>query len=134
MIVADASALLEMLWRRPAGDRLNLRLRDSSDSVHVPHLTDLEVVNALRTLAAPGAGAGAASDALDRYRALRLWRHPHEPLIDRIWELRHNLSAYDASYVALAERLDAPLFTCDRRLARAPGHAARIELLLPSSM
>ncbi len=100
----------------------------------MPHLTDVEVASSLRQYATSPAGAAAASDALGRYRALRLWRHRHEPLLARVWELRYNLSAYDAIYVALAERLDAPLFTCDRRLARAPGHAARIELLAPPAM
>jgi len=60
-----------------------------------------------------------------------LQRHAHEPLLDRVWELRENLSVYDAVYVALAEALDAVLLTCDRRLARAPSFAARVELVRP---
>lgn len=54
-------------------------------------------------------------------------RYPHAPLGDRMWELRHNLSAYDAAFVALAELLAAPLVTCDGRMASAPGNRADIE-------
>jgi predicted nucleic acid-binding protein len=58
-----------------------------------------------------------------------LHRYPHDFLLPRVWELRESLTAYDAVYVALAEALDAPLLTCDRRLATAPGHQARVELV-----
>lgn len=66
--------------------------------------------------------------ALKRLRETRLTRYPHTPFIERIWELRENITAYDASYIALSETLDAPLMTTDGRLARAPGHRARVEL------
>lgn len=67
--------------------------------------------------------------ALRRLADLSLITHDHDLLLDRVWELRDNLTAYDAVYVALAEALDAPLLTCDARMASAPGHRARIELL-----
>jgi predicted nucleic acid-binding protein len=90
---------------------------------------DVEVVQALRKLERagdlePGRGEKALRDLMD----LRIVRWGHALLLDRVWELRHNLTAYDAVYVALAELLDAPLVTCDGRLARSAGHRARIRL------
>ena len=73
--------------------------------------------------------ATSAASALQDLRSLDLERHAHEPLLDRIWALRENLTAYDAAYVALAEALDTALLTCDGRLARAPGAARHIELV-----
>jgi predicted nucleic acid-binding protein len=69
-----------------------------------------------------------AHDARADFAELTLVRYPHEPLGDRVWDLRENLTAYDATFVALAEALDVPLVTCDARLAGAPGHDAQIEL------
>jgi len=60
---------------------------------------------------------------------MKLFRYPHDVLLPRIWELRHNVTAYDAAYLALAEGLDAPLLTGDGRLVDAPGHTARVELI-----
>jgi predicted nucleic acid-binding protein len=98
----------------------------------VPHLADVEVVQALRRYAKDGElDAAAAAVALEDLHALDLQRHAHEPLLDRVWELRHNLSAYDAVYVVLAEVLDTRVLTCDSRLARAPGAARRVELVRP---
>ncbi|HLI54884.1 MAG TPA: type II toxin-antitoxin system VapC family toxin [Acidimicrobiales bacterium] len=117
MIVADASAAVSALLndgpaRRAFGD----------EQVHVPHLIDSEVPNALRRLAASGRlAADAAWETLDRWRRLGLTRYPMVGLLDRIWELRENVSAYDASYIALAERLDCALVTADARLGLAPG-------------
>jgi predicted nucleic acid-binding protein len=92
------------------------------DEVAVPHLVDSEVPNALRKAVVRGAltdvEAGAAMDGFVR---LSLTRYPADWLRPRMWALRHNLSAYDATYVALAEVMTAPLLTTDRRLARAPG-------------
>lgn len=88
--------------------------------VHVPALCDVEVVSALRrALLARSMGEQRAHEALADYRALPLTRHGHEPLLERVLALRHNLSAYDATYVALAEGLGAELLTADRGLARA---------------
>jgi predicted nucleic acid-binding protein len=95
--------------------------------LHAPYLLDAEVAQVLRRLEqARVLTATRAGEALDDLRALRLVRHAHLPLIERVWELRDNLSAYDALYVALAEALGAPLVTTDRRLARAPAHDAKI--------
>jgi predicted nucleic acid-binding protein len=97
--------------------------------LHAPHLLDAEIVQVLRRFERLGIiDAKRAQQALEDLRALRLVRHPHEPLLDRIWALRHNLSAYDALYVALAEGLAAPLVTLDQRIADAPGHRADIRV------
>lgn len=130
MIVLDASALVELLLHTSAGRTIATRIADPAVGLHVPHLADVEVVQALRRYMRDGElDATAAAVALDDLRALDLQRHSHEPLLDRVWALRENLSAYDAVYVALAEALDSVLLTCDGRLARAPGTAPRVELV-----
>jgi predicted nucleic acid-binding protein len=130
MIVLDASAVIELLVDRGPGTRLAARIAAEGGSLHVPHLLPIEVTSTLRRMVAhEGFAPQRAALALGRVVALPATRHEHEPLLSRVWELRDNLSAYDAVYIALAESLDAPLITTDRRLARAPGHRARVELL-----
>jgi len=93
-------------------------------------LADVEVAQALRGYVREGAlDAGSAAAALEDLRSLDLERHGHEPLLDRVWALRDNLTAYDAVYVALAEALECTLLTCDGRLARAPGLSRRVVLV-----
>lgn len=134
MIVLDASALVELLLNTAAGRTIATRIADPALSLHVPHLADIEVTQALRRYANDGdLDPAAAAVALEDLRSLDLERHAHEPLLDRVWALRHNLSAYDAVYVALAEVLDAVLLTCDGRLARAPGAGRRVELVKPTN-
>ena len=128
MIVIDASATINLL--AVGGDRgawVENRILDNG-LVQVPELFDLEVLNALRGLEASGAREDVIETALVGLASLRAKRHAHAPFRGRIWALRHNLTAYDAAYVALAEALDAPLITTDARLARSSGHRARIEL------
>ncbi len=128
MLVLDTSAVLNALLARPPIPGLNDRLAADGD-LHGPHLIDTELLEALRRMSISGAVSDErASDARSDFAELLLVRYPHEPLGDRIWALRHNLTAYDATFVALAELLSAPLITCDARLASAPGHDARIEL------
>ena len=130
MIVLDASVVLEVLLRMPAGVAVEERLFEPEESLHVPHLVDVEVAQVLRRYALAGeVEAGRCRAALDDLAGLPLTRYPHDFLMSRVWDLRGNLSAYDAVYVALAEALDAPLLTRDRRLANAPGHAARVEMV-----
>jgi predicted nucleic acid-binding protein len=129
VIVVDASAVIETLLRTPAAEAIEARLFDPRETLHAPHLLDVEVAQAIRRYAAHGdidgeRGAAALADLAD----LPLRRYPHDFLLPRVWELRNNLTATDAVYVALAEALDASLLTRDRRLAGAAGLRIRIEL------
>jgi predicted nucleic acid-binding protein len=129
--VLDASALVELLLHTPAGELVAARVADPNEGLHVPHLVDVEVAQALRRYVRTGdLKAAEAADVLADLHALDLQRHAHEPLLDRIWSLRENLSAYDAAYVALAEVLDTQLLTCDGRLSRAPGLGRRVVLVV----
>jgi len=130
VIVIDASAVLELLLRTSSADVLSERLLHPEATLQAPHLLDLEVAQVIRRFWMAGSiTAERAEEALADFRDLRIHRHPHEPLLFRVWELRHNLTAYDAAYVALAEALDAPLLTRDSRLASAPGHTAVVKLV-----
>ena len=130
MIVVDASVLVEALFQTLAAGALRARLFDAEQTLHAPHLIDLEVAQVVRRYAASGRiGPAQGRAALNDLKNFPLDRYPHDMFLPRIWELRHNLTAYDAAYVALAEALDAPLLTRDRRLAAAPGHRARIDLV-----
>ncbi|HEY3797116.1 MAG TPA: type II toxin-antitoxin system VapC family toxin [Caulobacteraceae bacterium] len=130
MIVVDASALLEVLLRTPAAQTIEAHLLGATSGLHAPHLLDVEVAQVIRRHVAHGyVSADRARASLDELRGMPLTRYPHVALLPRVWELRHNLSAYDATYVALAEALDAPLLTRDRRVAAAIGHHAQVELV-----
>jgi predicted nucleic acid-binding protein len=130
VIVLDASAALELLLRTNKGEVVGSRISPASETLHAPHLIDLEVAQVLRRYVSRGQIHEArASAALDDLRDLDLFRYPHEVLLDRIWELRENASAYDAAYLALAEALGAPLLTTDLRLGAVPGTAARVEVV-----
>ena len=131
MIVLDASALVELLLGSVRGHAVAARISDPSLGLHVPHLADLEVAQALRRYVKDGdLDAQGAAAALEDLRSLDLQRHGHEPLLDRVWALRENLTAYDAVYLALAEALDTTLLTCDGRLARAPVAGGRVDLVV----
>jgi len=106
------------------------RLFDSQQTLHAPHLLDIEVAQVvLRYTAAGELNPERCREARADLADFRLLRYPHDFLLPRVWELRHNLTAYDAVYVALAKALGAPLLTCARRLAAAPGHHAQVELV-----
>lgn len=129
MIVLDASATIDWLLQTSAGQRIEQRIYSLNESLHAPHLLDLEVGQVLRRLVREGAvSAHRADQAIEDLLDLRMTRYPHFVLLPRVWQLRHNLSAYDAAYVALAEKLSARLVTRDGRLASASGHTAPIEL------
>ena len=123
--MVDASAALSALLNAgPARSAL------ASEQLHAPHLIDSEVANGLRRMvAAEQLAADSGWTALDDFRHLGMTRYPVFSLLDRVWELRDNLSAYDASYVALAELLNCNLLTADGRLSRAPGIHCSITLV-----
>jgi len=130
-VVADASALVEVLAGSAVAPALQERLRE--EDVHTPFLVEVEVLQALRRFVSTGhLSEDRATMARDHLDALPLVLYPHRPMMERIWELRENHTAYDASYIALAEILAAPLVTCDARLARSPTHEAVVELFAPS--
>jgi len=130
VIVIDASALLEVLLRTKAATAIEKRVFDSRQTLHAPHLIDVEVAHVLRRYASAGEISGLRGrEALTDLADFPLLRYPHHILLPRVWALRNNLTAYDAVYVALAEALGARLLTRDQRLAAAAGHRARIELV-----
>ncbi len=129
MIVVDASVIVTALGDDgPDGDLARARLR--GERLAAPHLIDLEVASAWRRLAAAGElDLRRAQLALSDLRALRVDRVQHGTLLVRCWELRDNLTIYDAAYVALAELLEVPLVTADSKLPNAPGARCTIEIL-----
>lgn len=130
VIVLDASAAVELLLNSTAGHRVADRLNDPAEVVHIPHLLAVEVAQVLRKMVLAGIlESDRAADALADLAELNAERHEHEPLLDRIWALRHNATAYDAVYLALAEALEAPLVTLDAKLAGVTGHQAPVELV-----
>ena len=128
MLVVDTSAILDAIAADEAAPGLVERLAGDGD-LHAPHLIDVEILHALRAMRIRDEiTEDRAADARTDFAEAVISRYTHEPFSDRIWELRHNLSAYDAAFVVLAETLDAPLVTCDARLAASTGHDAHIEL------
>ena len=129
MIVLDASAAIDWLLQTSAGQHIEKRIYSRGETLHAPHLLDLEVTQVLRRLALQRViSAHRADEAVRDLLDLRITRYPHQVLLPRIWQLRHNFSAYDAAYIVLAEQLRAALVTRDVRLASASGHAASVEL------
>jgi predicted nucleic acid-binding protein len=130
VIVLDASALIEALLRTPKAAAVERVLFEPGQTLHAPHLLDVEVAQVIRRYSIKGdvdqeRGRAALADLAD----LPVRRYRHDFLLPRVWELRNNLTAYDAVYIALAEALDAPLLTLDERLAAAAGHRAQVALV-----
>ncbi|HEV2468409.1 MAG TPA: type II toxin-antitoxin system VapC family toxin [Candidatus Sulfotelmatobacter sp.] len=125
----DASAAVDWLLQTPEGQYIEKRIYSRNETLHAPHLLDLEVTQVFRRLAAQGViSTHRANEAIRDLLDLRIARYPHLVLLPRVWQLRHKLSAYDAAYIVLAEKLAAPLITRDARLASAAGHTAVVEL------
>lgn len=130
MIVVDASALLEFLLQTPLGVRIEARLFRDGDDIHSPHLVDVEVTQGLRRLVrAAEVSSARAAEAIADLVDLDLHRHAHLDLLTRAWQLRENVTAYDAMYLALAEALGATVVTCDAPLSKAPRRNMSIELI-----
>lgn len=130
MIVIDASAVLELLLGTDRAERVATRALASEERLQAPHLIDIEITQALRRLVKLGdVSPSRARQALDDHSALVIERYEHVDLLQRIWQLRHSVTAYDGAYVALSEALDAPLVTCDAKLGRSHGHRADIEVI-----
>jgi predicted nucleic acid-binding protein len=127
MIVLDASVVVELLTNGTLADSIRGDLSGRDESFVVPHLIDVEAMSAIRRLVAgQRIGAHRSEQFLTGLAALPAERYSHTPLIGRIWELRHNFTAYDATYIALAEAMNAVLYTCDEKLCK--GHRARVKL------
>ena len=128
MIVLDASAAIDWLLQSAAGQRIESRIYSRGESLHAPHLLDLEVAQVLRRMVREAVVSAVRGDqAIQDLLDLRMTRYPHNLFLPRIWRLRNNLSAYDAAYVALAQELGATLVTRDSRLASA-SRGVKVEL------
>lgn len=127
ILVADASAIAEWVFRTEAGSRVEQLLVDDKADIHIPALCDVELLAAIRrALFDRRLDKQRAVVALENYRDLPLTRHGHLSLLPRVFELRANFTAYDAIYVALADLLEATLVTADRSLARATAGITRV--------
>jgi predicted nucleic acid-binding protein len=130
MIVLDASVVVELLTNGPLADSIESDLARRDDSFIAPHLLDVEVVSALRSLV-----LGRRVDPhwigqlLASLAALPVERYGHTPLLGRMWELRHNFTAYDAAYIALAEETGSVLYTSDEKMSK--GHRAPVVVFTP---
>jgi len=129
VIVLDASAAIDWLLQTSVGQQIEDRIYSRGESLHAPHVLDLEVAQVLWRLVREGSvSAPRADQAIQDLLDLRVTRYPHFVFLPHIWRLRDNLSAYDAAYVALTERLGATLITRDARLASASARRVSIEL------
>ena len=129
MIVLDASAAIDWLLQTDVGQQIENRIFSHRESIHAPHLLDLQVAQVLRRLVRDATVSGPRADqALQDLLDLRVTRYPHFVFLTDIWRLRHSLSAYDAAYVTLAKKLGATLITRDGRLASACVRIVRIEV------
>ncbi|MGB7180466.1 MAG: type II toxin-antitoxin system VapC family toxin [Burkholderiaceae bacterium] len=130
MIVLDASAALELLLNSRLAAQVATRVFETNQSLHAPHLIDVEVAQVLRRLVLRNDIDSCRADNAFRDLAdLNITRYPHQMLLPRIWELRSNATVYDAAYLVLAEALDATLLTCDKALENIPGHRGDVEIL-----
>jgi predicted nucleic acid-binding protein len=133
LIVIDASLVVDFVTAKISSTELSAALVGGNQSVFAPEILDIEVVNAIRKLRLLNkATESECLSALNFFGAAPILRMRHAPLLDRIWELHTNMTAYDAAYVALAEKLNAELWTSDTKYSRTPGHTAKIKLFPPA--
>jgi predicted nucleic acid-binding protein len=130
VIVVDSSIILEVLLRTKSAESIEKKIFSRGQTLHAPHLIDIEIAQVIRRYISAGEltperGMQAIEDLID----VRITRYSHDIFLPRIWELRTNMTAYDAAYVALAEILDSPLLTRDAKLARSQGSMAKIQLI-----
>jgi predicted nucleic acid-binding protein len=130
VIVLDASVVLELMLRSTAARAIEARIFRPRETLHVPHLLDVEVAHVLRRYVSRGElDAERGRQSLELLGVMPLRRYAHQALLPRMWQLRQNLTAPDSAYVALAESLGAVLLTRDERLVASAGHAATIEFV-----
>ncbi len=128
MTVLDASIVVAVLLKTPGFERIKSRLGHGEQDFHAPHLLDVEVIHVVRRFwLASEIDDLRAQEAIADLTSFPIRRHPHTPFASRVWELRHNMTAYDALYVALSEGLNATLLTCDKRLAEQAGKYITVE-------
>jgi predicted nucleic acid-binding protein len=129
MIVIDASAVVDQLVGGEAAAGVEHHTAHGAEELHAPHLVDAEVLNVLRRRYT---SHPEASEMVGDFLDLPIERYPHTLLVPRVWELRHNFTAFDAAYVALAEALQdgIPFLTSDKRLAKAVRKHTDVEVLL----
>jgi predicted nucleic acid-binding protein len=129
VIVVDASVAIDVLLQTNGSASLTERLLSAGETLHAPHLLDVEVAHVLRRYWRAGdLTPQRAQHALEDLAQFPLMRYAHDPLLERMWQLRANTTAYDAAYIALAEALGATLLTRDAALTRVPGVRAVVEL------
>ena len=129
MLVIDASAALELLMTTRSGFAVEEHVLESGEPLAAPHLIDVEVLHVIRKFHRTGVLTRRRSEqAIDDFGDLPITRYGHELLRSNMWRMRDNLTAYDAAYIALAELLDAPIVTCDGKLARSSGHDVSVHL------
>ena len=133
MIVIDASLVVDIITAKISDGVLGNLLQLGSEQIVAPYLLDIEVLQALRKLQhIKKATEAECAASLSLFASLPITRKEHTPLLARIWELRANMTAYDATYVALAEKLKAELWTSDKKFSNTPNHTAKIKLVSPA--
>ena len=129
MIVLDASLTIEILLRTSVGVAAAVAIAEAGEPICAPDILTLEVLQVLRRLSLSGTiEVAQAKAALERFQQMPVSTYPHRPLASRIWALRQNVTSYDAAYIALAEQLDATLWTHDRKMLSVPGITVQVEL------
>lgn len=129
MIVVDASALIEVLLRSSTGAKIWRRLSAAEETLHAPHLIDVETAQVMRRYVQQGELTAERGRAIVQLLPqIPVRRYSHVPLLPRMWALRSNATAYDAAYLSLAEVLEATLVTCDSAMQSVPGVTAAVEV------